>query len=379
MDRILNYITAENICWAILALFALAWVIQLAYYLFVFSRLSFHKPVKSDAAEPPVSVIICARNELKNLKANLISILEQDYKVFQVIVVNDCSWDESEKYMEELTEKYPHLKIVSIKEQERYQHGKKFALTIGIKSAQYEHLLLTDADCYPASNQWIRLMMSKYSHDTKIVIGYGAYIRQNSFINRWVRFDTAFNAMQYLSYALGKNTYMGVGRNLSYLRSLFFANKGFASHQHIMSGDDDLFVNETASASNTAVQLHPDSFTYSQPKTSFADWFRQKKRHVSASVLYRFRHKLSLGIFILSTILFYPALVVLLISKFKIVWVASAFGLRLIIQMAIFGSCLKKLKETDLIPLIPVYDIFIAFIYPLIALSNLFVKNKTWK
>lgn len=379
VDRILSYLTAENVCWTLLGLFALIVVIQIIYYLFVFSRLSFHKPSDTDSAEPSVSVIICARNELKNLKANLVSILEQDYRTFQVIVVNDCSWDESEKYLEELAEKYSHLKIVSIKEQERYEHGKKFALTIGIKSAQYEHLLLTDADCYPATSQWIRKMMNKYDRDIKIVVGYGAYIREKSFINSWIRFDTAFNAMQYLSYALGRNTYMGVGRNLSYLRSLFFANKGFASHQHIMSGDDDLFVNETARASNTAVQLHPDAFTYSKPKTNFTDWFRQKKRHVSASGLYRFKHKMSLGLFILSTILFYALLIALLISKFKIVWVASAFGLRLVIQMAIFGSCLKKLKETDLIPLIPVYDVFVAFIYPLVALSNLFVKNKTWK
>jgi len=148
--------------------------------------------------EPPVSIIICARNELKNLKANLQQVLEQDYSRFQVIVVNDCSWDESQKYLEELSVTYTHLKVVSIKEQERYQHGKKFALTIGIKSALYDHLLLIDADCYPASNQWMRLMMQRYKQKTRIVIGYGAYIKTSSILNQWIRFDTAFNAIQYL-------------------------------------------------------------------------------------------------------------------------------------------------------------------------------------
>ncbi|HNG85347.1 MAG TPA: glycosyltransferase, partial [Bacteroidia bacterium] len=173
--------------------------------------MALHKTVNEPVSEiePPVSIIICARNELKNLKANLQRVLEQDYPRYQVIVVNDCSWDESEKYLEELSATYKHLKIVSIKEQERYQHGKKFALTIGIKSALFDHLLLIDADCYPASNQWMRLMMQPYKQQTRIVIGYGAYIKSSSILNRWVRFDTAFNAMQYLSFALSGNPYMG--------------------------------------------------------------------------------------------------------------------------------------------------------------------------
>ena len=355
--------------------------IQLIYYLFVFVRLALHKTVNEPVSEiePPVSIIICARNELKNLKANLQRVLEQDYPRYQVIVVNDCSWDESEKYLEELSATYKHLKIVSIKEQERYQHGKKFALTIGIKSALFDHLLLIDADCYPASNQWMRLMMQPYKQQTRIVIGYGAYIKSSSILNRWVRFDTAFNAMQYLSFALAGNPYMGVGRNLSYQRSLFFENKGFARHQHIMSGDDDLFINDTATAENLSVQINPDSFTYSQPKTDFIDWFRQKKRHISASRLYKFKHKFLLGIYYFSHISFLVLFLALLIIQFKIEYVVTAFSLRLVFQMIIFGSCLRKLKEGDLIPFIPVFDIWIAVVYPFIAISNRLIKTKTWK
>lgn len=379
VEKIIALLTIENIGRVIFGIFAFCVAVQLGYFLIRFTRLAFFKEKSAERKPPPVSIIICARNELQNLKEYLHQVLEQDYPEFQVIVVNDCSWDESEKYLEELEEKHRHLKVVTLAEQERYQHGKKFALAIGIKSALHEHLLLTDADCYPQSNQWIKQMMSGYQQETQIVVGYGAYIKQKSVINSWVRFDTAFNAMQYLSFAIARRPYMGVGRNLSYTKSLFFKNKGFASHQHIMSGDDDLFINETANASNTEVCLSSGSFTFSQPKTNFVDWFKQKKRHVSASKLYKSKHKFALGLFFTTHIFLYISLIALLIIKFKIVWVVSAYGLRLVTQLFIFGKCLQRLKETDLIWLIPVYDLMIAIVYPFIALSNLVIKNKTWK
>ena len=222
-------------------------------------------------------------------------------------------------------------------------------------------------------------MIGSYKPETEIVIGYGAYTKEKSFINTWVRFDTVFNAVQYFSSALSKNPYMGVGRNLSYKKSLFFRNKGFASHFHITSGDDDLFINETATSKNTEVCLHPTSFTYSKPKTNFSAWFHQKKRHISASKLYKGNHKFKLGLFFTSQILFYFSLIALLIIKFKLMWVAIAFALRLVLQMGIFGKSMKLLNEKDLILLIPFYDLFIALIYPVLALSNMIFKPKAWK
>ena len=84
----------------ILGLLGATLLVQLYYLLIEFSAVGFAKTRKSDIEKlPPVSVIICARNELKNLRAFLPSILEQDYPKFQVVVVNDCSWDESSKYL----------------------------------------------------------------------------------------------------------------------------------------------------------------------------------------------------------------------------------------------------------------------------------------
>lgn len=363
----------------LLALFSVFFLVQLIYYLFIFSKLAFYKMQNQVSKTHPVSLIICARNELKNLRINLPLILEQDYPDYQVIVVNDCSWDESGKALEEYEDLYPRLKVVTIQEQERYKHGKKFALALGIKAATNEILLLTDADCRPAGKKWLMEMTKNISEVKDIVIGYGAYQKTSGLLNKWIRFDTVFNAIQYLSRAMSGNAYMGVGRNLCYKRSLFFKNKGFASHYHILSGDDDLFVNETATSKNVSVELTPESFTFSKPKESFGSWLNQKKRHISTGNLYKPSHQFMLGLFYLSHVFFYLTLAALLILKIKPEIVISAYAFRLLIQLLIFGKSMQKLNELDILWLIPVFDIFIVLIYPILAISNMFIKNKKWK
>jgi len=356
-----------------------ALLIQLYYLLGVFSKLAgYVKPAERSVSEP-VSVIVCARNELKNLKLNIESVLNQNYPEFQVVVVNDCSWDESGNFLEELQTRYPLLKIVTLNEQEKYRHGKKFALSLGIKAAKHDLILLTDADCQPVSPDWIKHMVATYEPGTEIVIGYGAYCKNPGFLNKWIRMDTVFNAIQYLSFALANRTYMGVGRNLSYKKELFFKNKGFASHSHVMSGDDDLFINQTASATNTRVSLHPSSFTESVPRNTFSGWLQQKKRHMSTGKYYRIGDKFSLGTFFVSMFLFYAALVCLIITGFQWQIILTVWLVRLLVQMIIFGKCMKKLAEFDIIWMVPFFDLAVVLLYPAISISNLLFKDKTWK
>ena len=362
-----------------LCLFAGAWLVQMYYQSVQLSKTGFVKLKDETSNFPPVSVIICARNELKNLRAFLPSIVEQEYPNYQVVVVNDCSWDESNKYLAEMEDAYPHLKIVTLTEQEKYPHGKKLALTLGIKGAEHEWLLLTDADCKPASKNWITSMAKKFGSNNEIVLGYGAYMKEPGVLNKWIRFDTVYNALFYFSRALNGKTYMGVGRNLAYRKSLYFRNKGFANHYHIISGDDDLFVNETATATNTAVQLHPESFTLSKPVNSFNAWLAQKKRHMSTGGFYKSGDKIFLGAYFLSLSFFYLSIIILLFLKLYPELVVSMFIIRLTAQMIIFDKGSKKLGETDLIRWVPVFDLALAFIYPVLSLSNLFIKTKSWK
>jgi poly-beta-1,6-N-acetyl-D-glucosamine synthase len=364
----------EVLIWILMACF----VIQLGYYYLLFLRLPLYKSVKKSDTMPPVSVVICAKNEFENLSKNLKHVLDQNYPDFQVVVVNDCSWDDSGKFLEQLAGEYPNLKVVTIKEQEICRHGKKFALSLGIKAALYDIILCTDADCIPAGKNWIIEMMGAYNNGVELVIGFGDYIKKPGMLNALIRYDTAVNAIQYLSYAIAGIPYMGIGRNLSYKKSLFFENKGFASHLHILSGDDDLFVNETAHKANTAVVITAGSFTNSEPKETWGGWFYQKKRHLTTGSNYKTIHKVMLSGYFLSQILFYIALTGLLIMNFAIQLVIALYLIRLCSQMVILGFGMRKLGSGDLVFLIPLFDIMLILIYPLLILANMIKKNKHW-
>ena len=363
----------------IFGVFAFAFLIQLWYYLFFFSRVSFYKKKELPAFTPPASIIICARNEDHNIVDFLPMIFEQNYPEFEVVVVNDCSWDNTGDILNEFAKKHANLRIVTIKENENHAHGKKVALMMGIKGATHEHLLLTDADCKPSSKDWLRHMMQQFTTDTELVIGYGAYEKQKGFINKIIRFDTFVIALQYLSFAFARRTYMGTGRNLAYKKSLFFKMKGFASHYHIESGDDDLFVNEAATRRNTRVELTADSFTISRVKKTMKDWIRQKRRHVTTFKQYRFGSKFRLMALSISQYLYFLTFIIVLILQFQPILVLSMFGLRLVIQLLVFNKSMKVLAEKDLLVLSPLIELILMVLYPLITLSNLLMRKNNWK
>lgn len=361
-----------------IAFFAVV-LLQLWYYWGIFSRLAFYKKQSVSNALPPVSVIICARNEDDNILKYLPLVLEQDYPEFEVVVVNDCSYDNTGDVLKELALKHKHLKVVTIKEDEYYRHGKKVALMIGIKGAAHEVLLFTDADCKPNSTDWIKHMVSNYSGETEIVLGYGGYEKQMGLLNRIIRFDTLFNATQYLSFALAGKTYMGVGRNLSYKKSLFFKLKGFASHYHIDSGDDDLFVNEAATKRNSAIEVAVDSFTLSRPKSTWQGWFRQKRRHLTTAPHYNFQTKLRLTLFHLSNYSFWALFILSLTFGYDYRWVLSLLFLRLLSQGIILKKVMNRFNERDLFVFSLLLEWLLLFIYPILTISNLIFRKNKWK
>ena len=192
--------------------------IQLFYYLYFFIRLAFYKETTpKEQMEHAVSVVICARDEAHNLVQTLPAVLVQDYKSsFEVVLVNDNSTDDTKYLIDEFKKAFKNINHVLLTQEAKMIAGKKFPLSMGIKSAKYEIVLLTDADCVPATEHWIKKMQAAYTDNIEIVLGYGAYRKKPGFLNKLIRFETFHTALQYLTYALSGNPYMGVGRNLSY-------------------------------------------------------------------------------------------------------------------------------------------------------------------
>lgn len=360
--------------------FCIITFIQLFYYLFFFVRLAFLKiKPRKNSQTHPVSVIICARDEAANLAKNLPGVLIQKFRTtHEVIVVNDNSFDESKYLLDEYKRTYKHLQVVELKQEAQFIPGKKFPLSIGIKTAKHEIVLLTDADCVPASEFWIEKMQEPFSDGIEIVLGYGPLHKKRTFFNKIVRWETFHTALQYLSYAQSGLAYMGVGRNLSYKKSVFFRHKGFSSHNHVPGGDDDLFINKASNKKNTTVLIDKDSFTLSEPPTTWKQWVRQKKRHYTTSRYYKGVHKFLLGLYAFSLFLFYPLFIITLFF-FDWRWVLGVFGLRFIIQAVVMYKTTRRLNEKDLFPWFIIFDAA-SFFYYLYFLSALYKKpSKKWK
>ncbi|MGZ5189817.1 MAG: glycosyltransferase, partial [Flavisolibacter sp.] len=201
--------------------FAAVTAVQLFYYLYFFRRVAVYKPeTKKQSQQHPVSVIICARDEDENIARNLPGILVQEYpSTHEVIVVNDNSVDDTKYILAELQKRFRKLQIVDLTQEAKMIAGKKFPLSIGIKEAKHEIVLLTDADCVPATEKWLFKMQDAFSNGTEVALGYGAYNKMPGFLNKLIRFETFHTALQYFGYALAGKPYMGVGRNLAYRKN----------------------------------------------------------------------------------------------------------------------------------------------------------------
>jgi cellulose synthase/poly-beta-1,6-N-acetylglucosamine synthase-like glycosyltransferase len=350
--------------------FAFSAAIQIFYYLWFYLAPVLYKPGENKVTGQPVSVIICARNESENLKRFLPAVLEQDYPDYEVIVVNDCSEDNTYDILGGFLKKYPHLRVSNVNKDPQYTHNKKFAQFIGIKAAKNEILLFTDADCRPDSARWIDGMVSNLSDKTDFILGYGGYLKKEGVLNRFIRTESMMIAIQFLGMAIRGIPYMGVGRNLAYRRSFFFNKKGFGSHTHVISGDDDLFVNSNSEKTNTRVEFRKEFHTRSLPAMTFNEWFLQKKRHMTTAHYYKARDKFLLLLEPAARVIFYTAFAVLL--SFLFLWpvVLALFGLRLIIQISVLAMAQKKLNETGLSAFSLIFDIFSPAIYGAVLFSN---------
>lgn len=365
--------------WILFLSFCVVTFIQLIYYWFFFLRLAFYKMQgKERNQQHPVSVIICARDEAPNLARNLPGVLVQQYPTtHEVIVVNHNSQDDTRYLLDEFKKSFKGLHAVNLEQEAKGIPGKKYPLSIGIKEAKYEVLLLTDADCVPASEFWIQKMQDAYDEQTEVVIGYGTYHKKPGLLNKLIRFETFHSALQYFSYALAGNPYMGVGRNLSYKKELFFKIKGFSSINHIPGGDDDLFVNKVANKFNTKIQIDPESFTFSEPEKKFGNWFRQKKRHYTSARFYKPGHKFLLGLYNLSFFLFYPLFISSLLT-FNWQLVIYVFAARFLTQALVYFRTMRKLNETDLFKWWWLFDIWMFFYFLIFAPALWKKPNNNW-
>ena len=336
----------------------------------------YREPIRTENEDNSVSIVIAARNEAENLQKYLDRILSQTYRSYEIVIANDNSTDNTVEIISNFTSDTNNIRVVNIERSQVQFPGKKHALTKAIETVQSEVLLFTDADCEPAGQRWLRKMQSLINTTHTVGLGFSPFKRQSGFLNAWIRFEGVYTAIQYFSLALRGMAYMGVGRNLIYKKQLFEEANGFVSHQDILSGDDDLFINQVAKKDNVAITLDPDTFVYTDAATDWSSYLRQKQRHLSTGTKYHIKHQITLGLVTLSHVIFYLAGFTLLFSTDFAAFILAG---RMILVVPIYGLILKKLKQVDLLILIPILDLLLVIYYVLLSPAVIFNRTQRWK
>ena len=368
--------------------------IQLIFILFIYSRTAFYRQPNCSHADPQpgISVVVCARNELDNLTELLPLLNAQHYVNFEVLLMDDRSTDGTQSFLKNEIGHLERVRFIRIDREHEHVTSKKYALTIALKKVRYPTVLLTDADCRPASTNWLAGMVAPLNNpETEIILGFSPYERRPGLLNVLIQSETLFTAVQYFSLALAGRPYMGVGRNLAYRTQVFFVNKGFYSHISVVGGDDDLFINEVATGRNTAICLDPDTFTWSKPKETWAEWRLQKQRHLNVGNYYKPGNKFRLGLLTGSHVLnWLLALIVGLIvwthelqphsftaDEWLLLRIGSgAFVFRLFLFWIIVGRISYRLGHTIHWSTTPFIDLLLGIYYGLAGITTLVTKRK---
>lgn len=352
--------------------------IQALYWLYFLVGLGRLKTLSAEESHEGISVVVAAQNEIHNLRALAPKVLRQNYDLFEVIIVNDRSDDGTIEFLIDLEQKHEKLRAIHVHDRPEHINGKKYALTLGIKAAKFDNILLTDADCLPASDNWLQTMARGY-RQSEFVLGFSGYTRLRGFLNYFIRFETILTGIQYLASAANGQPYMGVGRNLGYKKSTFLSKKGFLGFQEVVGGDDDLFVNKYATAKNTTVVVEPEALVLSTPKLTWRAYLRQKHRHLSVGKHYRGTTKIILGLFNFSWLLYLLILTLVFLLSVKPVVIALIAGGRLaIILLTVFIGTKRFGYPFEWLG-VAILDLVYPFYYIFVGLKAFFIKTVSWE
>jgi glycosyltransferase involved in cell wall biosynthesis len=333
------------------------------------------RPGRSNTAEslPPVSVVVCVHQDVTQLSRLVDVLLTQKYPEYEIVVVNDGPNAEITAFLNTRMHD-PRMRVVDFRTSANRIPGKKAPLSAGIQAAKHQWLLLTDGDCLPGP-EWISGMMTCTVPEFRIVLGVAPFFQDNTVLNAFQRFDNMLTAVQYLGAAIRKHAYMGVGRNLLYHKSLFVRANGFSKHARIISGDDDLFVQEVTTPENTATSLHPETFVYSHAPGTLRDWLHQKHRHLSASHAYSTRAKLTTTVFSLSWIVawvFFPFMII-----YGWPWYLAGIA-GILLYWGLFAKATFRLRQQSLLIWFPLLAIGHCLLLVVFAVLLTFRSPRVW-
>lgn len=250
----------------------------------------------------PLSIVIPTQDQASELRTHLPAIMEQDYDDFEVIVVDMASTDQTKDVLEELELRYPSLRHTRTPSTARDISLERLALTLGIRSARHEWVVITHANCQPATPQWLQTLSQQMTEDKSIVLGVAKYDEQHhTWFDNKVAFFRLWNTFANLSHTRrGHAAVRADGCNLALRRSLFLNKNGLGDHLNLLTGAEELLVNRLSTPTNTAICNSPDAIVIEDHLPDRRLWKKSRvfyietRRHQHHTLLYRFRQNLLL-------------------------------------------------------------------------------------
>lgn len=365
----------DNLLYAFLAVTS----IQLIYYVFIFVRVWFVK-VSEKKPSPAVSLILSSKNQKKLLEKNLLHFINQDYPDFEIIVVNNASWDGTDEYLEQQELLYPNLKVVSnsYQENDRFSKGNKFAITLAVKAAANDLLLFADADCVPSSKKWLLEMVSHFSAEQKIVLANVKPFKRNGLFNVFLRFEAVYESLLRIGATKVGLPLLANRRNIAYHRNLFFSVNGFLSHLNMSSGEAELFVDEVRTSSNSTISLSKDTLVEYESRLSFSNWFSEKRAFFHVSKKLSTLPKFFLAAHYLSMLLFYTLSIQLIMFSTSLELVLGLILIRLLMQYIVYWKLMEIMNERRLLLLLPFYEFVLMIVHGIVYISTNIKKVHDW-
>ena len=271
-------------------------IILVIYCFFIIWLLEGYKFIikdfkKSQKYNPFVTVLVAARNEEKNLDKLLFSLNNQEYpkNLFEIVIVNDRSNDNSERILDSYIDIISNLKIINIDRCPPIWSGKKWALHNGIKQSKGKLILQTDADCFMSKN-WIESMVAPFEDGS---VGFVSSLtplinkRSNIFNNLFMMDSIAQDIFS--GYSIGKDLILSCNaRSIAYRKSYFLEMKGYHQIKNIISGDDDLVLHKIVHYIGCRVKFisNKKSMVFSESPNTLKEFINQRSRYASKGFHY---------------------------------------------------------------------------------------------
>jgi len=380
--------------WITIAVAAMlvAVLVQCWFYIRYFSGINHQNrrvrrgTISYSEDQPPVSIIICARDKGEVLAKNLPALFDQKYPEFQIVVVNDASSDETEDILQQF-EHRPNFYHTFVPKGVRSISARKMAMTLGLKAAVYDYVLFMDVAGIPESDVWIATMMRNFDWRGSVVLGFASFKDKKGFRNQLVAYDNLFSTMQWMGLALSGKPYRATSVNLAFKKELFFKNNGFASNLSLRSGDDDLLIGEIATRNNVKIEVSTDSKVEIETRSPWYDWKEKTFSLFPTARQYKFGIKLLLWLENLTRSLCYLLFLYLIVMCWlsgSYAWFlvsALLFLTRYAVQLVVVNKSASQLKEPHFYLLLLLFDASLPVVRGFMRLFNRSRRhnNYTWE